>query len=67
MLSNKISKNIRHLRLEKNYSLEKLARLADLSLNTIVKIEGGTNKNPTIKTLVKIADAFEININRLIH
>lgn len=67
MLSNIISKNIRHLRLEKNYSLEKLARLADLSLNTIVKIESGTNKNPTIKTLVKIADAFEININRLIH
>ena len=56
-MSNKISENLKKLRRKKGYSLEKVARLADLSLNTIVKIENGVNKNPTIETLTKIAKA----------
>ena len=47
-MSNKISDNLRKLRAQRGYSLEKVARLADLSLNTVVKIENGINKNPTI-------------------
>ena len=65
-MSNKISKNLKRLRDKKGYSLEKVARLADLSLNTIVKIENGVNKNPTIETLNKIAKALEVDINVLI-
>jgi transcriptional regulator with XRE-family HTH domain len=66
-VSNKIAENIKALRNKKGYSLEKVARLADLSLNTIVKIENGTNKNPTIDTLIKIANALDINVNDLIN
>lgn len=51
---------------EKGYSLEKVARLADLSLNTVVKIESGVNKNPTIETLSKIAQALEVDVDDLI-
>jgi len=47
-MSNKISENLKKLRNTKDYSLEKVARLADLSLNTIVKIENGVNQNPTM-------------------
>lgn len=65
-MSNKISTNVKQLRDSKGYSLEKVARLADLSLNTVVKIENGINKNPTIETLTKLADAFEVNVNDLI-
>ena len=51
---------------KKGYSLEKVARLADLSLNTIVKVENGVNQNPTIETLTKIAQALEIGVDDLI-
>ena len=65
-MSNNISDNLRKLRGKKGYSLEKIARLADLSLNTIVKIENGVNQNPTIETLTKIAKALEVGVDNLI-
>ncbi len=65
-MSNKISENLKRLRDKKGYSLEKVARLADLSLNTIVKIENGVNQNPTIETLTKIAKALEVGVDDLI-
>jgi transcriptional regulator with XRE-family HTH domain len=65
-MSNNISDNLRKLRGKKGYSLEKVARLADLSLNTIVKVENGVNQNPTIETLTKIAKALEVGVDDLI-
>lgn len=65
-VSNNISDNIKKLRQERGYSLEKIARLADLSLNTVVKIESGANKNPTIDTLIKIAKALDVDVDHLI-
>jgi transcriptional regulator with XRE-family HTH domain len=65
-MSNKISDNLKKLRTKNGYSLEKVARLADLSLNTIVKIENGVNKNPTLGTLTKVAKALKVGINDLI-
>jgi len=61
-----IANNLKKFRAEKGYSLEKVARLADISLNTVVKIEGGTNQNPTIDTLSKIAKALEVKVDDLI-
>lgn len=63
---NRISKNIKKLRKQKNYSLEKVSKLADVSLNTVVKIESGMNKNPTIETLNKIAKALNVGVDDLI-
>jgi len=65
-MSNNISNNLKKLRNKKGYSLEKIARLADLSLNTIVKVENGVNQNPTIETLTKIAKALEVGVDDLI-
>ncbi|HPV70682.1 MAG TPA: helix-turn-helix transcriptional regulator [Candidatus Magasanikbacteria bacterium] len=67
MSNNKIAENLKKLRAKKGLSLEKIARLADLSLNTIVKIENGVNKNPTIETLTKIAKALEVGVDDLIN
>lgn len=61
-----IASNLKKIRAEKGYSLEKVARLADLSLSTVVKIEDGTNQNPTIDTLSKIATALGVNVDDLI-
>lgn len=67
MSNGKIAENVKKLRSNKELSLEKLARLADLSLNTIVKIENGVNHNPTIETLNKIAEALKVKVDDLIN
>ena len=64
-LSN-LPKIVKKLREKKNLSQEKLARLADVSNNTIVNIEAGKQSNPTIETLLKIAKALEVDVNELI-
>jgi len=66
MSNNKIGSNFKKLRAQKGYSLEKVARLADLSLNTVVRLESGVNKNPTIETLTKIANALEVSVDDLL-
>jgi len=66
MSNYKIGSNFKKLRAQKSYSLEKVARLADLSLNTVVRLESGMNKNPTIETLKKIAQALDIGVDELL-
>lgn len=65
-MSNNISVNLQRLRDKKGYSLEKVARLSNLSLNTVVKIENGFNQNPTIDTLTKISKALEVGVDDLL-
>jgi len=59
-MSNKISNNLKKLRAKKGYFLEKVTHLADLSLNTVVKIENGVNKNPIFETITKLAKVLSI-------
>jgi len=61
-----IAKNIKKYRKEKGLSQDKLARLADIAHATIIKIESGANKNPTIETLAKIAKALNVGVDDLI-
>ncbi len=65
-MSSNIASNLKKFRSKKGYTLEKVARLADLSLNTVIKVENGTNQNPTIETLTKIAKALEVGVDNLI-
>ena len=60
-----LAKRIRELRNKKGLSQEKLARLADVSYNTIVKIESGESKNPTFQTMIGIAKALGISMDQL--
>ena len=61
-----LAQNIRKLRQKKGLSQEKLARLADISTATLVKIEAGIAKEPTITTVTKIADALGVSIDELV-
>ena len=63
---NNITRTIKRLREKTGLSQEKLARLADVSNNTIINIEAGKQNNPTIETLKKIAKALNISIEELI-
>lgn len=62
----KIGKNLKKIRQEKNISQDRLSKLADLSLNTVVTVESGANPNPTIETLTKIANALGVKVDDLI-
>ncbi len=61
-----LSEKIKKYRQEKGLSQDKLAKLADITHTTMVKLESGINDNPTIKTLKKIADALEVSVDLLI-
>lgn len=60
-----LASNIKKLRKQKNLSQDKLARLADIPYNTLVKIEAGKSNNPTFETLSKLADALEVSLDKL--
>jgi len=61
-----LSKNVKRLREAKGLSQEKLARLADVANNTLIKMETGENKNPTLESLKKVAKALEVSVDDLI-
>lgn len=61
-----ICKNIKELRQKQGISQDRLSKLSDLSLMTIVNIESGQNPNPTIDTITRIARALNVSIDQLI-
>jgi transcriptional regulator with XRE-family HTH domain len=61
-----LADNIKRLRKKKGLTQEKLARMADIANNTLVKIEMGMAKEPTITTIRKIADALDVSIDEIV-
>ncbi len=61
-----IAENIKKHRNKMGVSQDRLSKLADVTYNTIIKIESGANKNPTIETLSKIAKALGVGVDDLI-
>ena len=61
-----IAENIKKYRNKLGVSHDKLSKLADVTYNTIIKIESGANVNPTIETLSKIAKALGVGVDDLI-
>ena len=64
--SSKIARNLKKIRQDKGISQDRLSKLADLSLNTVVTVESGANPNPTIETLTKIANALDVKVDDLL-
>jgi len=61
-----LAKRLKELRKERNWTQQKLAEKAGLSFNAITKIEQGAAEHPTLKTLLKLADAFSISLDALV-
>ncbi len=59
-------KNLAKLRKEKKLTQEGLARKADISYHTLIKLECGGIKNPKIDTIIKLANVLEITIDELV-
>jgi len=64
--NSRIADNIKKYRTKLGISQDKLSKLADVTYNTIIKIESGANTNPTIETLQKIAKALNVGVDDLI-
>ena len=61
-----LSQNIKKLRKQHKLSQEELAKKAEITYSTLIKIESGVNKNPTLDTMRRIAGAFEVSIDELV-
>lgn len=64
-MNKKLRKNIKKLRIEKEYSQEKLAEYADVSTGAVSKWESGET-TPDINNLIKLARIFGVSIDFLI-
>ena len=59
-------RNLQKLRNKKGWSQERLAREAGISYNTLIKIERGGIKNPKLETLIKLARALGVSLDKLV-
>ena len=61
-----IADNIKKYRQKLGVSQDRLSKMADVTYNTIIKVESGGSQNPTIDTLSKIANALGVSVDDLI-
>ncbi len=61
-----LSANVKKLRKQHHLSQEELAQKAGITYSTLIKIESGLNKNPTLETLTKLANVFKVKIDELV-
>ena len=61
-----LSANIKKLRKQQKLSQEELARKAGITYSTLIKIESGANKNPTLSTIKKITNALGSKIDEIV-
>jgi len=61
-----LSKRLKELRKERNWTQQKLAEKAGLSFNAVTKIEQRAAEHPTLKTLLKLANAFDVTLDKLV-
>ena len=62
----KNNRKFKKLRRKKDLSQDRLSKLADISYNTVIKLESGGITNPTIETLQKIAKASGVSVDDLL-
>ncbi len=61
-----LEQRLKQLRKKEGWSQQKLAEKAGLSYNVITIIEQGVARRPTIQTMIKLADAFQISLDQLV-
>ena len=61
-----LSKNLKKLREAAGLSQDQMARKAGIPYSTYLKIENGVTPNPSIQTVLNIAEALEISLDELV-
>ena len=62
----KLANTLKKHRLDMDLSRDELAKQAKVNYNTIIKLESGANKNPTISTLIGLAQVFDVRVEDLL-
>lgn len=62
-----IAQNIKKYRKKKGISQDKLSKLAEVTYNTVIKIESGATLNPRVETLRLIAKALDVTVDNLLN
>lgn len=65
IIEKEIKMDLKKLREEKKISQASLAKAAGIAQSTVCYIETG-KKNPSIKTVIKLANALDLDLNNLI-
>ncbi len=65
IVSEHLSRNMSHLRQARNLSQGALASLSGLPRSTVTHIESGSG-NPSLRNLIKVADALRVSIEELL-
>ena len=58
-------KNLKKLRKERGLTQEGLARKANVSYHTVIKLENGRIENPKIETVMRLAQALSVSIDTI--
>ena len=61
-----LAQNIKNFRKKLKLTQEGLARKADLSYHTIIKLESGGITDPRMKTLITLADGLDVSLDDLV-
>ena len=59
-------KKLAKLRKEKGLTQEGLARKANISYHTLIKLESGGIKNPKAETILKLSEALGVTTDKLL-
>jgi len=59
-------KDLAKIRKEKGLTQEGLARKANISYHTVIKLESGGIKNPKAETILKLARALDVSTDALL-
>lgn len=62
----KLANTLKKHRLDMDLSRDELAKRAKVNYNTIIKLESGANKNPTVNTLIGLAQVFDVSVEDLL-
>ena len=57
---------MRRIRNQNGFSLRDLGELTNMDYSSLSKIERGVIKNPTIKTIDRIAEALGVSLDQLV-
>jgi len=62
-----LAENIKKYRKKHGFSQEQLAKKANITYSSLIKLESGVNSNPTVKTLQNISKVLEVTIDELLN
>ncbi|GBR75064.1 helix-turn-helix XRE-family transcriptional regulators [Candidatus Termititenax aidoneus] len=62
-IKNHLGKRLKNLRLERDLTIEVLTGLIDMDFSNYVHLESAKKSNPTLETLCKLAEFYDVPVN----